>query len=131
MKMLMHQIKDWGPGAIAVGHEQDESHPYNMVLGEMLSFEFKLPRHCLSFLAVVDRVEQQGGDAQAILHDKAWRVEIRPTQVAIEYEHDDMGADWKASFPLPQVRRAVKGWMRFLEMPESDTRRLVVDLDTE
>lgn len=131
MKMLLHQIKGWGPGAVAVGHEQEEEHPYNMVLGEMLSFELKQPRHCLAFLKVADRVEHEGGGAREVLHDKAWRTEIRPTQVMIEYEHEDMGDEWKATFPLAHVRRAVKGWMRFLEMPESDSRRLIVDLDAD
>jgi hypothetical protein len=131
MKMLMHQVKNWGPGAVAIGHEQEENHPYNMVLGEMLSFELKFPRHCQSFLKVADKVKHQGGDALEVLHDKAWRVVIRPTEVAIEYEFDDMGDDWKAVFPLEQVCRAVKGWMQFLQMPESSERRLIVDLDAD
>ena len=131
MKMLMHNVEGWGSEAVVVGHEQDENNPYNMVLGEMLSFELKYPRHCESFLKVADSVEHQGGDAREVLHDKAWRLVIRPTEVAIEYEFDDMGNEWKAVFPLGQVRRAVRGWMKFLQMPESPERRLIVDLDAD
>ena len=131
MKMLFYQIKGWGPGAVAVEHEQDEKHPYNMVLGEMLSFELRHPRYCQIYLNMADRVEREGGGACEVLHDMAWRTEIRPTQVLIEYEYDDVGDEWKAIFPFDQVRRAVRGWMRFLEMPESDDRRLVVDLDAD
>jgi hypothetical protein len=131
MKMLMHQVSGWGSAAVAIGHETDSNNSYNLVLGGMLDFEMSSVSRCETFLKAAADIEREGGSAEYTLHDKAWIINIRPTEVAIEYEFDDMGDDWKAVFPLEQVCRAVKGWMQFLQMPESSERRLIVDLDAD
>lgn len=127
----MHQAPGWGPESLAIGHEKEHNNPYNLVLGGMLDFEMKSVRRCETFLQMAADVKRQGGTTESILHDKAWIIKIRPTEVAIEYEFDDQGDEWKAIFPLEQVQRAVRGWMQFLQMPESPERRLIVDLDSD
>jgi len=131
MKILMHQVPNWGLATVALGHEMEDNNPYNLVLGGMLNFEMTSVKRCETFLRLATEVEHQGGRAESILHDKAWIIKIRPTVVAIEYEFEDVGDEWKAIFPLKQVQRAVRGWMKILQMPDSPERRLIVDLDSD
>ena len=125
MKMKMFYLKNWGPAAIAIGHEDDHDNRYNRHVQGMLWAELRKPEDCQVFLNAIDQAEHQGGDVEIQFNDKAWGMDIRAKTVTIWSTFND---DWVDTFSHNEIRRAVEGWMKLLQMPDSPESQFIVDL---
>ena len=128
MKMKMFHLKNWGPTAAAIGHENDPNNRYNLYLQGVLWAELRRVDDCQVFLNALDQAARQGGDVEIQFNDKAWGMDVRAKTVRIWSTSVD---EWEDVFTHEQVRRAVEGWMKLLQMPDSEDSQIIVDLGGE
>lgn len=128
MKMKMFYLKDWGPEAVAIGHEDDLDNRYNLYVQGMLWAELRRPEDCQVFLNALDQAEHEGGDVEIQFNDKAWGMDVRAKTVTIWSTSND---EWVDTFSHTEIRRAVEGWMKLLQMPDSPESQIIVDLGGE
>lgn len=121
----MRYTKGMGPKARALGHEDDPDNRYNKFLGGLLWSELRSMKRCQLFLQAMDEVSKQGGDAEETINDKAWGANIKPNSVEIWSALQD---DLEDVFTHDEVRRALGGWMKLMQMPESEQSEVTVDL---
>lgn len=125
MKMRMYYLKNWGPYVVAAGHEEDMENRYNRYIRGMLLMELERLEDCQIFLNAMDQAARMGGDTEIQFNDKAWGMDVRPTTVHIWSTSVE---EWEDNFSHAEVRAAVEGWMRLLQMPDSDESQVIVDL---
>ncbi|MHB1083059.1 MAG: hypothetical protein ACYC67_26940 [Prosthecobacter sp.] len=128
MKIKMFYMKGMRAKARAIGHETDPENRYNRYVGGFLWSELSSPQMCQMFLRAMDEIAEQGGDAEETFNDKAWGADIRPATVEI---WSTMRDDWVDTFSHNEIRRAVEGWMKLLQMPDSPESQIIVDLGGE
>lgn len=73
----------------------------------------------------MNEAERMGGDTEIQFNDKAWGMDVRPTTVHIWSTLED---EWQDDFSHREVRLAVEGWMKLLQMPDSEESEVIVDL---
>lgn len=125
MKMIMHYMKGMGANAHALGNERDPEDRYNRYIGGFLWSELNTLERCHLFLQAMDEVAEQGGDAEETFNDRGWGADIKPEVVEI---WSTMRDDWVDVFSQAEIRRALAGWMKLLQMPESEESQVIVDL---
>ena len=128
MKMKMFYLKNWGPYVAAIGHENDMEHRYNRYIRGMLLMELERLDDCQVFLKAIDQAERQGGDVEIQFNDKAWGMDVKAKTVTIWSTEND---EWVDTFSHSEIRRAVEGWMKLLQMPDSPESQIIVDLGGE
>lgn len=128
MKMKMFYRKNWGPTAVAVGHEDEPDNRFNLYIQGMLWMELDRVKSCQIFLSAMHEAAKKGGDADIQFNDKDWGMDVKATTVTIWSTSVD---EWVDTFPHEQVRRAVEGWMKLLQMPDSEESHFIVDLGGE
>lgn len=122
----MRYVKGMGPKARVVGSEMDAENRYNRYLGGFFWSELDSLDQCQLFLQAMNEAAAQGGDAEETFNDKAWGANIKPTTVEI---WSTMRDDWEDVFTQDEVRRVLAGWMKLLQMPDSEESQVIVDLD--
>ena len=128
MKIKMFYQPNWGPTTIALGHENDQDNRYNRYIRGMLWMELNRVDDCQVFLNALDQAEHQGGDVEIQFNDKAWGMDVRAKTVTIWSTSND---EWVDTFSHNEIRRAVEGWMKLLQMPDSPESQVIVDLGGE
>lgn len=131
MKMLMHH-KVFPNGlmkeAVAIDLNDPQSQVYDNVLGGFLWGASGSPDYWREVLATIDMIGQRGGSAEETISYNDWYVTIRPLNIEIDNAADDQSM---AVFPASYVRNAVIGWIQFLQMPETESSQLIVELDQD
>lgn len=125
MKLRLFYRKNWGPALEVIGHEDGSRNRYGFYVGGMLWMELRGLDICQRFLDAMNEAERMGGDTEIQFNDKAWGMDVRPTTVHIWSTLED---EWQDDFSHREVRLAVEGWMKLLQMPDSEESEVIVDL---
>ena len=121
----MYYAKNWGPYAVVVGHEDDMEHRYNRYIRGMLIMELERLEDSQVFLDAMDQAARMGGETEIQFNDRAWGMNVRPTTVHIWSTEVE---EWEDSFSHAEVRAVMEGWIKLLQMPDSEESQVIVDL---
>lgn len=121
----MRYMNGMGPKARVLGQEANAENRYNRYVGGLLWSELRSLKRCELFLQALNEAAEQGGDAEETINDKDWGANVKPTTVEI---WSTMRDDWEDVFTQDEVRRVLAGWMKLLQMPESEESQVIVDL---
>lgn len=113
--------------AVVIDSDHSQSQAYDNVLGGFLWGASERPEYWHEFLAVINKVKLQGGTEEETISYNDWYVTIHPNRIDIDYAADDQTV---ATFPIDHVQNAVEGWIRFLQMPEAESSKLIIELST-
>lgn len=119
--------RGWPLGAAAclpdVAYEERGDHPYYIFTGPFNSTNCDLAR-CKDVLAKINMIES-GELEQVDFSEESWCVDIRREAVEISFDQD---WDYCAKYPLSQFKKALIGWIEFIQMPRELNSTLTLEL---
>lgn len=110
--------------------ETDWDYPYNKYLCGWLESDVQTARGCSGILSQIAELERHERDS-ICGSGNAWFVTIYREYVEFELQTADDDPEWPIwKCSLDEVKIALTGWQKFLEMPESLESQVEIDLPT-